>query len=235
MPSPRIFALVALLIAFAPHARAAPMEADAGPAIATAVRATPPAATAPVPAPADLAPAAASPTVISWLRAGDPPNWQVIAAFLWLALTAILKASSRLRANEPLELLANALVRVPLVGQLARWWTTPGRPEPAREPRDPGMPAAGAALVLALLSAWLALPGCASYTATQTRACVSASIAAAKDDVAAIRACLQTGAEHPTDEAITGCVETSAQAALSDANAVLACVPEVTAAAPVTR
>jgi len=158
MHLPRIFALVALLIAFAPSARAAPMEADAGPVIATEVRATPPAATAPAPAPAELAPTVPAPSAIAWLRA-DPlgwPNWQIIAALAWLALTALLKASSRLRANEPLELVANVLVRVPLVGQLARAWTTPGRPEPAREPRDPGMPAAGAALVLAMLS--VALP-----------------------------------------------------------------------------
>ncbi len=150
MPSPRIFALAALLLAFAPRAEAAPMEADAGPAIATELRTAPPAAT-----PAEIARAAPAPSVITWLLSGDPPNWQLIAALAWLVVTAILKASSRLRANEPLELLANGLVRIPLVGQLARWWTTPGTVERAAGPPP-------VALMLALLAVSMALPGCAT-------------------------------------------------------------------------
>lgn len=107
-----------------------------------------------------VVPAAPAPSAVAWLRAGDPPNWQVIAAALWLIVTALLKASKRLRANEPLELVANGLVKVPLVGQLARAWTTPESAAPARIPRDPGMP--GAALVLVLLS----LASCGASTKT---------------------------------------------------------------------
>jgi len=90
-------------------------------------------------------PTSLSSGVVLWLRAGDPPNWQVLAVLVWLALTAALKASSRLRANEPLELAANILVRVPLVGQVAKLWATPGGAAP------PPVPPAAAALALLLL------------------------------------------------------------------------------------
>lgn len=54
-------------------------------------------------------------------------NWQVGAVALWLGLTIWLKRqpADKVRANDPLELLANLLARVPLVGRVAQPLTTP--------------------------------------------------------------------------------------------------------------
>lgn len=155
----RFALLAALLCCLHPlDARGAPVvsEPTAEAPVSAAPDAGPVVVVAPVSAPSAIAPAAPAPTVISWLRAGDPPNWQLIAAALWLAITAILKASTRLRANEPLELVANVLIKVPLVGQLARAWTTPGTVV-----RTSGPPSV--ALVLAMLSVAMVLPGCATF------------------------------------------------------------------------
>lgn len=58
-------------------------------------------------------------------------NWQVAAVVLWLGLTIWLKRQppEKVRANDPLELLANLLVRVPLVGKVAQPLTTPAAPK----------------------------------------------------------------------------------------------------------
>lgn len=102
-----VAALAALLLAVHPSFAVEVGDAGALDASATLL----------APAPVTVAPSFAV-EVGAWLRAGDPPNWQVLAALAWVVATALMKASSRLRAN--------ALVHVPLVGQLARAWTTPG-------------------------------------------------------------------------------------------------------------
>jgi len=93
--------------------------------------------------------ASAIDAVTTWLRDGSPPNWQYLAVGLWLLVAAVLKRSSNVKANEPLELVANILVRVPLVSVVARLWTTPGSAAPA----PPPVPPAAAALALLLLPA----------------------------------------------------------------------------------
>jgi hypothetical protein len=77
-----------------------------------------------------------------------------------------------------------------------------------------------------MLSLAVSLSGCASYTSTQTRACVTASIAAARQDIAAVRACVDAGSPEPPRGAIDQCIAAGADAALADTEAALACVPE---------
>lgn len=68
--------------------------------------------------------------VTAFLQA-DPlgyANWQVSAVVLWLGLTIWLKRQppEKVRANDPIELVANLLARVPLVGKVAQHLATPG-------------------------------------------------------------------------------------------------------------
>lgn len=71
---------------------------------------------------------------------------------------------------------------------------------------------------LALSVCTATLLGCASLP-PPTRACIMASIAAARADIEAVRSCVHTPV------AVDECIEQSAQATLSDADAVMACIP----------
>jgi len=97
-------------------------------------------------------------------------NWQVGAVVLWLGLTIWLKRqpADKVRANDPLELLANLLVRVPLVGKVAQPLTTPGTVA-----RTAGPPPVSLILALFLF----AVPACghAAQAARGTFATVAAA------------------------------------------------------------
>lgn len=79
--------------------------------------------------------------ITAWLAAAPSgyPNWQILAAGAWLVVTALLKRSKNTAANEPLELVANVLVRVPVVGNVVLPWVTPGTVERKAGPPPPSL------------------------------------------------------------------------------------------------
>lgn len=129
------------------------------------------------------------------------PNWQILCAALWLGVTAVLKAYKGTKANEPLELVANLLVRVPLVGRVVKPWTTP--------------------LVLLLA---LSASGCAGYTAQQGVACASATLTALANGSDAVLEC-RRAAKTGTDEQIQQCIEEALISVSKATAAIPACLP----------
>ncbi len=94
--------------------------------------------------------------VMDWLRAGSPPHWELVAFAAFVLVEWILPRTTMVEARSSLELVANLLRRVPLVGRLAT-------------PRIP----TGASLRVLVPLAMLSLAGCgtayqASYATLAT-------------------------------------------------------------------
>lgn len=80
------------------------------------------------------------------------------------------------------------------------------------------------AILLMTLGLIISGSGCSSYTAAQTRECVTASVAAARHDIVAVRSCMAADRDR-SEASISACIDAAAQAALADTEAALACVP----------
>lgn len=65
---------------------------------------------------------------LEWLKAGSPAHWEYGAAALYVAIEWLLPRSKNVEANSVLELVANALCRVPLVSLVAVKLATPKKP-----------------------------------------------------------------------------------------------------------
>ena len=68
-------------------------------------------------------------TVIAWFAVGSPPHWQVLCVGAYVAIEYYLPRTKAVRGNSALEVLANLLVRIPLVGMVAVRIGTPPKAE----------------------------------------------------------------------------------------------------------